>query len=1804
MKKKSSRLTAIMLSLILLIGSFPLPMVVKAENVPMNDTTYHYDFSELLSYTSSNPIDTVWSSDGLVRYNGAGKMYHHGDKHGLVVNDGSSFDIKVAGNAIITFTLCQYGNSGSIDVSGGASGSAFSTESVDLLVPSDGDQASFIYSGDATMLNFKINGSGYVHAITVENTSKEVEITPWIKKDFTMKIGDATLDVTGASKKSENATVSISSGSVYYSSNANSYISTDLAGRSLGTSILTNVTPDVVQNVAVDHQTNEIIATFADQTTNPKEFKIKVQDTSAFVTPGVSDVYTFDLAGGAVPTEFTKASPIESFTTDNGLLKIAKGSSSNNPYWHDNSHGIAAYDGNYFDVKVAGDADIIFYICRYGSGEKLEVTNLAPGGTGSFDKNVFVSETDDDAITYSYTGDATTLRFTVAASGESYLHSITVKNKGTVESSPVANEQPSMPSEIDPNGTLNVTAQGHRLYVGHSDSEATISEPQKISYYVFNGREKVTTIEADIKISAIGSSSNNGLFFGMMEDASEISKIATVGIRGDGRIRNVYSKTTTPSTPSAGSMDIKYSVGDVIHLLSKKDENGWHTEATVNSETTKVDIDYSKIADIDANTSVKYGFGFANVNAVITNLTLKDDNGNELYNQNKAYEPIGTAPTVSSVESPVVSSDRTKVTVNWSGETPDGDGAYVVELSTDGGKTYTTLSSRVTEKSYTVDVEESGNYQFRISGICGDEKTPAVVSASIDILKPLTQPIVTIESGDRVLTVKWDRIGEANSYEVYRKTSEQTEYSLIDEISDPSYIDRNVVNETPYYYYVIAKSDSNSSNPSVPVLSVPTAGRTGQYVYEDKATEIFITKKSYDTVFTNKATIQGVVGNKGKMKVVVNDVEIEEVSLKAKESFDFLVSLEEGRNDVNFYFTDTDGGVTRKTFNFVYLTNYDMVVNAAYSGIEGAESTEIPGVKVFSTVQAAVNSVPSDNKERVVILIKEGTYFEHLRVSSPYISLIGEDQEKVNLQFYDSVLSPEGGSTSDRNATYIQSTATGFSAENLTFENTYKYLGDGTKSNESADALRVDADESTFVNVKLVGYQDTLMANSNHQYYYKSHILGNVDFIYGSAQALFEDTDIVFRYNANKNSGYVSAPRTDKAEKYGYIFYNSRITAEEGASGSKYLLARPWGPDGAATFINTYMSDIINKETPYADMSGNLAVNARFYEYYSYGGGFAIHSGRPQISKSQAEEMVTPSYLGWDPHSVITATSKNEYVGNVQTQTEEKFVEKEYVNDAADPDSTDDTGLGKFELEGYAQAQGVTGGGLLLETSTNYYKVSSAEEFLNALFTIKSNGKASVIELTKDIGLGSIEIGDVMKDYSGIIKPANHQPLLHPTLLEAGVSTIDIDGMSNLTIFSQNGAKLNHVTFNIANSSNIIIRNLVFDELWEWDEFSKGDYDRNDWDYITVQEGSTGIWIDHSTFYKAYDGIIDVKKAGNSNTTDVTISWSEFLPGSEGSFFDVMMEKLETNPEQYPYYNELLTTHGMTKEQIREYSFGQKKLHLVGASDTEENTSNLRVTLANNFYKNSMDRIPRLRGGYGHVYNTIIDSSELYELRKSLADEAVAEKIVSNGAISTLGASVLVENSTISGVMRPLLSGNGSSPAGYIDAVNSLYTLDDVKEELSVIDYTGSGLTLNVSEFRNSLPYNDYQLYEVDSLYTLVYPYVGAGKIQMTPVQWEKVVYNDVSEETPGETPETGENDNGEEGKQQEGSDKEKDKDKDKDGTHEDGQEKQDKDSNNSSDGKELPKTATSIYNWLMLGGAFLLAGVAIYLYQRRKRLN
>ena len=1310
----------------------------------------------------------------------------------------------------------------------------------------------------------------------------------------------------------------------------------------------------------------------------------------------------------------------------------------------------------------------------------------------------------------------------VSTGGDAYIKSISVVyDAKEVEYV----EQPKMPVITGSTDSLVVQPEGQRLKLtqtGGTLSADKTNISSTVSYYGFEETADINKLSADIIINSCGNSSSNGLFFG----AYDGSMIATAGIRKSTELKQIYYKGTSEPVGAGSALSGTVAVGTMVHFEMVKTDEGLAISVTPKGQTEQQLVYKYTSTELfktdKAATAVSYGFVLAGVEATIKNMKYEAADGTVLYDQNKCYKAKGTAPEIDTVTA-IGSDTREYIDVSWTNKVEaDGDGLYVLEVSQDNGSTWSKVESALTDTSYRYVLKEAGDYKFRVSGKLGvdGEINSYVESDKVYIRPALDKPVLSILSTSDKINVAWGKVNEADTYELYRYSYDETSDNakLIATISECAYEDSDVEAEMPYYYYVIAYSHidgniDNYSNPSDSVWAVPSAGHTGEYAYEDSSAGLTITRRSYNTVYDGKLTLEGVVEKQSTVTLKINGTVVDEKSVAVKGTFAFTdVLLSAGRNDVELLIKAKDGSVTRETFNYVYLTNYDKVVDSAYDGTDGEQ---VNGIPTYKTVQAAVNSVDKANTKRVVILVKEGDYNEHLVVSSPYISLIGEDSEKTRI-YYD-VKELAGGDMDKRCAVRIESTAHNFTAENLTFENTYNYLGDGTKSNESADALSSDADNASYINVRILGYQDTLCANKGTQYYYKCYIAGNVDFIYGNEpRALFNDCKLVFRYNANKNSGYVCAPKTSADAAYGLTFYKCQVLSEDGCSGNKYYLARPWGADAYITWIDCYMGKILraNAANPYADMSGNSAKAARFYEYGSYGPGYAINANRPQISKKKADEMIKINYLGWDPYSVFRAVGIN-YAGNVTTKAEQKYVTTQYVSDTYNENDGDDTGLYKYNVEGYAASAGVTGGGNLLEESKNYYKAGSAEEFLDAIKSVKASGRASVIELTADIALGDREV-EGYSEYKSFITAHKNYPITHPDLISSGVSMLKLAGMSNLTIYSKNGAKITHTCIDITGSDNIIIRNIKFDELWEWDDETSGGYDRNDWDYMTIEKGSSNIWIDHCTFYKAYDGVIDIKTP--SAYSNITISWCEFLPASDGgTFFDNMMNAMKANPDGYAYYKHLLES-GMTHEQICNYAYGQKKTHLLGQSDEDTSSKNITVTFANNYYKDSMDRMPRLRFGTAHVYNCIMDAQNLRNYRLDIektAGSEYAQKIVSNGASSNCGAHMLLENCYMSGMTNVLISGNGSSAAGYINAFNSIYMLDGKQAELKVAlntDKAGEvALVQDREEFKNALPYSDYVLYAADSLSTEVQPYTGAGKLKdLTTLQWERTSYNDL----------------------------------------------------------------------------------------------
>jgi pectinesterase len=253
------------------------------------------------------------------------------------------------------------------------------------------------------------------------------------------------------------------------------------------------------------------------------------------------------------------------------------------------------------------------------------------------------------------------------------------------------------------------------------------------------------------------------------------------------------------------------------------------------------------------------------------------------------------------------------------------------------------------------------------------------------------------------------------------------------------------------------------------------------------------------------------------------------------------------------------------------------------------------------------------------------------------MQLFGEDAEKTILTYPFNVNEPQTDAPYQFNPGVVV-VGDDFYAENLAIENTSGDHG-------QALALRVDNDRAVFNHCRILGWQDTLMVNNGRHYFTNCFIAGRVDFIYGSATAVFDHCEI-----HSKDGGHVTAASTPQDHPFGFVFMDCKLTGDPKPwvnpagvpantnSAPKADLGRPWRPYASVTYLNCEMGDHI-KPTGWNNWGKPTnELTARYAEYKSTGPGAnpaARFKWTRQLTKEEAEKITVESVLGgsdtWNP---------------------------------------------------------------------------------------------------------------------------------------------------------------------------------------------------------------------------------------------------------------------------------------------------------------------------------------------------------------------------------------------------------------------------------------------------------------------------------------------------------------------------------------------------------------------------------------------
>lgn len=263
----------------------------------------------------------------------------------------------------------------------------------------------------------------------------------------------------------------------------------------------------------------------------------------------------------------------------------------------------------------------------------------------------------------------------------------------------------------------------------------------------------------------------------------------------------------------------------------------------------------------------------------------------------------------------------------------------------------------------------------------------------------------------------------------------------------------------------------------------------------------------------------------------------------------------------------------------------------------------------FHRITDAIESLPEASETPVIIELEPGVYHEKLTIARPYVTLTGTGASSsdtvIRYDDYANFIMPDGKKRGTFRSYTMFIDAHDVTLRNLTIENS---SGDPAACGQ-AIALYADGDRLFVDSCRLLGRQDTLFTGplppkelqpdgfigpkqfspriNGRQYYKNCYICGDVDFIFGSATAFFEDCTIESLrrdFSDRKKTGqaapsgssaasgdfiqgYVTAASTPEGQEYGYVFSRCRLISADCPSGSVYL-GRPWRDYARTVFLD------------------------------------------------------------------------------------------------------------------------------------------------------------------------------------------------------------------------------------------------------------------------------------------------------------------------------------------------------------------------------------------------------------------------------------------------------------------------------------------------------------------------------------------------------------------------------------------------------------------------------------------------------------
>ena len=324
----------------------------------------------------------------------------------------------------------------------------------------------------------------------------------------------------------------------------------------------------------------------------------------------------------------------------------------------------------------------------------------------------------------------------------------------------------------------------------------------------------------------------------------------------------------------------------------------------------------------------------------------------------------------------------------------------------------------------------------------------------------------------------------------------------------------------------------------------------------------------------------------------------------------------------------------------------------------------------YSTVQAAIDHLPATGG---VVLVAPGTYREQVIIHQSHVTLKGTGTDSSKTILVDDTSQGTRGNKPSYATVHVL--GDDFHAENLTFQNDFNRTHEQVSAGSQAQALNLEGDRNILSNVQILANQDTLYIGARgcgqagslrspppsstsfppgaqaapagprvactptptRSYFTHCVVAGNVDFIYGDGNAVFEDCEI--HSTAHAAGGYLTAQGKYMADQQStFVFDHCRLMGEPGLE--HVYLGRPWRPYASVVYMNCFMGGHIDPVGWHEWHPGETHnLDTVFYaEYNSTGPGANVAAREPkshQLTKAEASKFETARFLAgadhWNP---------------------------------------------------------------------------------------------------------------------------------------------------------------------------------------------------------------------------------------------------------------------------------------------------------------------------------------------------------------------------------------------------------------------------------------------------------------------------------------------------------------------------------------------------------------------------------------------